>query len=293
MLSRRELMTSAAGLATPRSSWIDAHVHVWTRDMARYPLAKGFAPGQMRPASFTPEQLLAEARPCGVERIVLIQVGFYGYDNSYMLDTMARFPGVFSGVAVIDENGRPAAAMRHLKRCGVRGFRIRPGSPGWLDTPGMNAMWECGAEENLALCPLMNPGALPALDRMCRRHPETPVVIDHFARVGAGGEIRGEDVRQLCAMAAHPRVHVKLSAFYALGKRQPPYLDLIPMIRRLYDAFGPRRLMWATDGPYQLQTGHTYRASLELIRDRLEFATPAGRESLLRGTAERVFFSHP
>ena len=31
-------------------------------------------------------------------------MSYYEYDNSYMLDTIRNFPGVFSGVAVIDEN---------------------------------------------------------------------------------------------------------------------------------------------------------------------------------------------
>ncbi|HWQ55866.1 MAG TPA: amidohydrolase family protein [Bryobacteraceae bacterium] len=293
MLSRRAFTSSmlAAPLGAARPGWIDAHSHVWTPDRRRYPLAAGFTPDHMKPASFTPEELLAQARPAGVERVVLIQISFYGVNNSYMLDSMARFPGMFSGVAVIDENDNPAATMRRLKRAGVRGFRIRPRTPEWLDGPGMAAMWKCGAAEGLAMCPLMDPGALPALDRMCRRHPETTVVIDHFARVGAGGEIREADVKQLCGLAAHPRVHVKLSAFYTLGKAQYPYLDLIPMIRRLYDVYGPRRLMWASDCPYQLQNGNTYRGSIELIRDRLDFLTPADRDWLLRDTAARVFFS--
>jgi predicted TIM-barrel fold metal-dependent hydrolase len=292
MLTRRAFAGSmlAAPLAGAGRGWIDAHVHVWTPDLARYPLGAGFTRERMKPPSFTPEELLAEARPCGVERIVLIQMSFYRFDNSYMLDTMARFPGVFSGVAVIDENDAPAARMRELKRRGVRGFRIQPRAEEWLERPGMVAMWECGAAEGLAMCPLMNPDALPSLDRMCRRHPETTVVIDHFARVGAGGEIREDQLAQLCRLAEHPKVHVKLSAFYALGKRQPPHLELVPMIRRLYDAYGPRRLMWATDCPYQLQGGNTYRASVELIRDRLDFAGAADREEMLRGTAARVFF---
>src|SRR5690606_37998864 len=141
-----------------------------------------------QPPSFTPEELLAHARPCGVDRIVLIQMSFYGCDNSYMLDTMRRFPGVFSGVAVIDENGKdPAAQMRALKEQGVRGFRIRPGnrSPStWLDGSGMAAMWKCGAAEGLAMCHLVDANSLPAIDRMCQKHPDTPVVVDHFARIG-------------------------------------------------------------------------------------------------------------
>jgi hypothetical protein len=51
-------------------------------------------------------------------------------------------------------------------------------------------------------------------------------------------------------------MHVKISAFYALGRRTPPYDDMIP-----------------------------------LIRDRLDGVSVADREWLLRKTAERVFFS--
>ena len=84
---------------------------------------------------------------------------------------------------------------------------------------------------------------------------------------------------------------MKVSAFYALGKKKAPYTDLGPMIRRLYEAFGPRRLMWASDCPYQVQGDHTYRDSIELVRSRLDFLSEDDREWLLRKTAERVFFA--
>ena len=275
--------------------YIDAHVHVWTPDVEKYPLASGFQREDMKPPSFTPEELLAHAKPCGVDRIVLIQMSFYGFDNSYMLDTIRRFPGVFSGVAVIDEAGKdPAAEMRNLKPRGVRGFRIRPGdrSPEtWLDGPGMAAMWRCGAAEGLAMCHLVNPDSLPAIDRMCAKHPDTPVVIDHYARIGVDGQIRESDLKNLCRLARHKNTSVKVSAFYALGKKAAPYLDLAPMTRRLLDAYGRERLMWATDCPYQVQEGHTYSRSIELVRDRLDFLSDSDRQWLLRKTAERVFFS--
>jgi predicted TIM-barrel fold metal-dependent hydrolase len=306
LITRREALQAGAGLAAgvclmhaapakqAAQGYIDAHVHVWTPDLEKYPLASGYARQQMQPPSFTPEELLAHARPCGVERIVLIQMSFYGFDNSYMLDTIRRFPGVFSGVAVIDESGKdPAAEMRALKPQGVRGFRIRPGdrSPEtWLDGPGMAAMWRCGGEEGLAMCHLVDARFLPSIDRMCARHPKTPVVIDHMARIGVDGQIRESDVNNLCRLARHRNTSVKVSAFYALGKKEPPYLDLGPMIRRLLDAFGRERLMWATDCPYQVQ-GHTYAQSIELIRDRLDFLTDDDRQWLLRRTAERVFFA--
>ena len=91
-------------------------------------------------------------------------------------------------------------------------------------------------------------------------------------------------------MAKHKQTFVKVSAFYALGKKQPPYLDLVPMIRRLFEAFGPKRLMWASDSPYQVVGKHSYKSSIELLRDRLDFMTDADRDWLLRKTAEKVYF---
>jgi len=84
-------------------------------------------------------------------------------------------------------------------------------------------------------------------------------------------------------------VKVKLSAFYALGAKQPPHLELAPLIRRVYEAFGPQRLMWASDCPYQVQS-ESYEDSLALVRDRLDFLTADDKEWLLRRTAEATFF---
>src|SRR6185312_3001170 len=110
---RTSKATADAKLADPKTGAIDAHVHVWTPDTGRYPLAAGFRRDQMLPPSFTPEELFDHARPCGVARIVLIQMSFYGFDNAYMLDAMRRFAGVFSGVAVIDDGVEaPQAEMR-------------------------------------------------------------------------------------------------------------------------------------------------------------------------------------
>jgi len=284
----------ASGADEPAGGALDAHVHVWTPDLDRYPLAPGYRKDRMVVPSFTPEELFAHTRPCGVDRIVLIQMSYYGHDNSYMLDMMRKHQGTFSGVAVIDAETEPRRTMLELAGRGVRGFRIRPGDRApdrWLDGEGMAAMWKCGAEEGLAMCPLIDPQYLPAVDRMCAKWPDTPVVVDHFARIGVDGRMREADLDKLCRLARHKNAHVKVSAFYALGRKQAPYLDLGPMIRRVLDAFGPERLMWASDGPFQVLHGHTYRDSIELIRSRLDFLTDTDRQWLLRETAERVFFS--
>lgn len=299
--SRRRFLRSmsVAAVSLPacaslsKAGYIDAHVHVWTPDTARYPLAPGMIKAGLVD-SFTPEQLFAHCRPEGVERIVLIQMSFYKFDNRYMLDMITQHPGVFAGVAIVNENEAGVSGrMKDLAKQGVSGFRIYAGDQGidsWLDGPGMTEMWKTAADEGLNICPLINPEALPAIDRMCVKYPQTRVVIDHFARLGMAGPVQRAELDRLLHLSKHPRVHVKTSAFYALGAKKPPYLDLGPMIRECRDHFGAHRLMWASDCPFQVGPGHHYQDSIALIRDRLDFLTSEDREWMLRKTAEKVFF---
>jgi len=303
--TRRSFLASSAAALTgcsllpsfKKGDWIDAHVHVWTPDVEKYPLARGYAVSDMRPPSFTPQQLFAHCQPEGVRRIVLIQMSYYQFDNRYMLDVMRQHPGTFSGVAIVDENAPDLAeTMTQLVKQGVRGFRIYSGKATnlseWIGSPGMATLWKTAAELKVSVCPLINPDTLPLIDKMCEWYPDTSVVIDHFARIGMAGGFKEADVRHLLRLARHAQTHVKASAFYALGGKKAPYLDMAPLIRQVRDAFGAQRVMWASDCPFQVDPGHNYRDSIALIRDRLDFLSVTDKAWMLRGTAERVFFSH-
>lgn len=235
------------------------------------------------------------AEPEGVRRVVLIQHHIYhGWDNSYLIHAARQHPERFRVVGMVDDTKpEPDVEMRRLLPLNVTGFRITSmirGAKQWLEGPGMTAMWRCAEETRQAICCLINPEDLPAVDTMCEKHPRTSVVIDHFARIGMDGTVKDSDLDNLVRLARHRNVTVKISAYYALGKKAPPYSDLAPMIRKLLDTFGPERLMWASDSPYQLQPPNSYRASIALIRDRLDFLTAESRDWLLRKTAERVYF---
>jgi predicted TIM-barrel fold metal-dependent hydrolase len=276
---------------------IDAHAHVWSPVLDHYPLAEGFTRDDMTPPSFTAEELLATCRPQGVGRVNLIQMSYYRFDNAYMLDMIRLHPDRFVGTAIVDPLGPdPAAAMRDLGPRGARAFRIQPEyskqPPGrWLEPEGYAGMFAESARSGLALSCLIDPRGFAEVDRMCAGHPEATVIIDHLGRIGLDGQVRDADVEALCGLARHPKLFVKVGAFYALGAKTPPYHDLAPLIRRVVAAFGPERCMWESDSPFQVQPPHTYAASLALVRGGLEFLTDADRAWLLRRTAERVLFA--
>lgn len=275
-------------------SYIDSHVHIWTYDSIAYQFATKVPRREVNPLTFFPESIVRHARPSGINRVVLVQMNFYGKDNSYLLDAIRRAPGTFSGIALVDwKDKNPRAKMQELAKAGIRGFRIYPeGSQShpWLDHEGFDEMFRCGAEKNLAMCTLLDPWALPDLARQCEKFPDTPVVIDHLARIGADGEIRESDVKSLCNFSRFPSVKIKVSAFYALGEKKPPHLDLAPLIQRVHETFGPRRLMWGSDCPFQLLK-ETYEHSISLVRDHLPFLSAEDKEWILRRTAEDFFFA--
>ena len=295
MVSAVPESTEAADVDLAKLPYIDAHSHLWSPDVGRWPLANNQTRADLKPPSFTPEELLRLAEPVGVGRAVLIQHHTYhGFDNRYLIDCAKQSPGRFVVVGMLDDTQpNPDRKLKELLPLGVRGLRITPRIRGekWLEGPGMESLWKAGAETGQAMCCLIDAKDLPAVNAMCGRHPSTPVVIDHFARIGVDGTIRDADVAALCDLAKHKRASLKISAYYALGKKQPPYDDLVPLIRRVLDAFGVERCMWASDSPYQLEPPHTYAASIALVKDRLSGLSAGDKQWLLTKTAERVYFS--
>jgi len=318
----------AAAAASPPSKpalrHIDSHSHVWTTDIAAFPPQAGVAVGDADAGwsvdSWTGEDLLRVASGSGVGKVVLIGHGMvYGYDNSYMLECVRRHPRNFRVVAQIDDR-RPSpdivSDMRSLLLQGVTGFRLSPAEFGkpfgrtrddWLHTDGMRTMWETAAETRQAMCGLVNMDDLDGWEELVAAHPRTVAVIDHFCRIGVDGSVPQEAVQRLCKLAEYSNLHVKLSAFYALGQATPPYDDMLPFVRQLVDAFGSERVMWGSDCPYQLHQHNPpfnpnavevaakgegrYDDSISVIRDRASsFLSTDEQEDILSRTAQRIFF---
>ena len=219
-------------------------------DTGHYPLAPAFKVSDMKPASFTAEELLAHCRPSGVGRVNLIQMSYYTFDNAYMLDMIKLYPDRFVGTAILDPfQEKLGQAMLDLRPKGVVAFRIQPQysklpPERWLEPEGYEEMFQTSAKGGQALSCLIDSKGFAEVDRMCRKHPEALVIIDHLGRIGIDGTIRQEDVDALCALAKHPKILIKVGAFYALGKKVPPYLDLGPLIQSVVQAFGRSRRLY-------------------------------------------------
>jgi predicted TIM-barrel fold metal-dependent hydrolase len=292
MLNRRRFLASTVALAAhPLAAaitaplMIDSHVHVFERN-PRFPFAQGAHP----PADDAPPELLLQLMAANhVARTVLIQVIHYRWDNSYLLDVLHRFPGKFHGVCRV--NPEDPDAPDHLSQHtadGLRGVRLSPAATAdgdWIRGPLMKPLWQRCSQLKIPMTLLAPITRMPDLVPLIEANPELTVVIDHMADCPLD---RPDQLQFLLALARFPRVFVKISDLWTLSHQAYPYLDAQQMVRKIYDAFGPRRLMWATNWPVSLKQ-LPYAKLVELYRDHIGFLNAEDRQEIFAGTVQRIW----
>ncbi len=284
---RTFLLGSALNLMAADYRIIDPHVHVWKHDPA-FP----FAPGAHVPErDAAPETLLALMKANGVARTVIIQVIHYRYDNSFLASVLKRYPGTFQGVARVDP--LDPAAPDHLSQLtaqGFRGVRLSPaGNAGgdWIRGPLMPPLWKRCAELKVPMTVLAPITRMPDVAALMEKLPDLTLVIDHMADCPVD---QPEELEKLVALKRYPNVFVKVSHTWSLSGQQFPWSDSQRLVKRLYDTYGPERLMWATDWPIVENTpGATYEKALRVVRDEMAFLNAEDKEWLLSKTPQRVW----
>ncbi len=123
---------------------IDSHVHVWT--MGEAPFAHNDDMSTRRPDyPGLVEDLIKYMDLNRIDRTVLIQCMYHGYDNSYVCHCLERFPDRLHGVALIDPLKSDAAGtLEQLnKEHGVQGMRLYPmkdKDASWQSNEAQNAL---------------------------------------------------------------------------------------------------------------------------------------------------------
>ena len=88
--------------------------------------------------------------------------------------------------------------------------------------------------------------------------------------------------------AEHPELHVHFSGHYAFSHEGWPYRDLTEVAERLVTAFGPGRMLRASDWPW-IRDEPGYQRTLDVDLELLPDLDPADRALLRGGTAAGLF----
>ncbi|HKE29519.1 MAG TPA: amidohydrolase family protein [Bryobacteraceae bacterium] len=283
----RRLFLGAAAMSAFAADYriLDPHVHVWQHD-PEFP----FAPDAKVPArDAAPEMLLELMKANGVARTVIIQVIHYKYDNRYLASVLQRYPGAFQGVCRVDP--LDPAAPDHLSRLtaeGFRGVRLSPAgnaSGDWFRGPLMPPLWKRCRELKVPMTVLAPITRMPEVGKLLENVPDLTVVIDHMADCPID---QPAELQKLIALKRYPQLFVKISHTWSISHQPYPWLDAQEYVKRLYDAFGPQRLMWATDWPI-VENVSTYDRALKVVRDEMKFLNVEDKGWILSKTIERVW----
>jgi L-fuconolactonase len=285
-VTRRTLLAGVAAnalAAEPRI--LDPHVHVWKHDPA-FPFAEG---ARVPERDAAPETLLELMKANGVARTVIIQVIHYKYDNNYLAGVLKRFPGIFQGVCRVDPLD-PAAPDRlsRLTAQGFRGVRLSPaGNAGgdWFRGPLMPPLWKRCQDLKVPMTVLAPIARMPEVAALLEKLPDLTVVVDHMADCPID---RPAELEKLIALQRYPKVFVKISHTWSISRQPYPWLDAQEYVKRLHAAFGPERLMWATDWPI-VENVSTYERALRVVRDEMKFLNAEDKNWIMNKTIERVW----
>lgn len=130
---------------------------------------------------------------------------------------------------------------------------------------------------------------LPAVAQMAERFPTIPILLDHFAHPRLPLSLP-DSIEPLLNLARYTAVHVKLSGYYYFSREPFPYRDCWDLARAVYDAFGPRRLVWGSDFPHVLlKTG--YGRNLRLVEEVFSGLAADDRRLILGENAARLYWA--
>jgi predicted TIM-barrel fold metal-dependent hydrolase len=126
---------------------------------------------------------------------------------------------------------------------------------------------------------------MPEVAALLEKLPELTVVIDHMADCPID---QPAELEKLIALQRYPKVFVKISHTWSISRQPYPWLDAQQYVKRLHAAFGPERLMWATDWPI-VENASTYERALSVVRDEMKFLNVRDKNWILNKTIERVW----
>ncbi len=240
------------------SKIIDIHPHIISKDTQRYVIAplggKRSVWSAERPIDF--ENLCASMTEAGVDKAAIVHSSTtYGYDNMYMVDSIATQPKRFTGVGSVDFAAPDASEKIHYWHGkGVTGLRIfSAGSTmekqaDTLDDPKTFKAWETCAELKIPVVTQLRREGLYMLYTLIRRFPNVKIIVDHLMHVPRGDQPPYARAAFLFELARYQNVHFKVSTNNIRNSRIDGATSesFFPM---LVQAIPANRIAWGSNYP--------------------------------------------
>jgi predicted TIM-barrel fold metal-dependent hydrolase len=292
----------------------DAHAHLVSGDLDRYPRNKPFKEGAAEDAVFGPgmigrpggmhgpnpvnEKPTAEAMhgwmaEQNVVGMAAVQKGLiYGTDNSYIVDAADIFPDEMRAIIIVDPQAAETPQM--IRDCAARGIiGIRFFGVGvedkaaWLSSPSALEAWTLANDLGLLVdieAPAVGSDVvIPVVETMADRFPDLRVVLDHCFLPDVRLPNFGFDAR-FDGFKARDTITYKFTSLNMDVIREKGFLPE-EVLRAVVDFYGADKVMWGSD--IGTSSG-TYAEMIERAKASTRLLTEDERRKVLHDTGRRI-----
>lgn len=259
-------------------------------------------PQQLGDTGFSPESLLRVMDGGGVEKAVLMQGPYFGFQNEYAFEAVKKYPGRFAAMAGIDPYCAGAAEV--LRRCteefGFRGMKLEMSTTGGfmgyhpdfsLLGGQMDLLWRYIESRSLNVSldiGTFGTGSfqIDEIVSLAGKMPGCRFVIEHAF---CPGRDRDADVAAaLRKIAPKENIFVTLAGLPSYTAPEGyPFPSAGRYIGLLRDFIGAKRIMWGSDMPGVL-IKNSYDELKRYIMDS-EIFTGEELADVFSGTASTVY----
>jgi L-fuconolactonase len=238
---------------------IDIHPHIVSTDAERYPITplEGKRSEWSKKRSVTFEEMIAAMDEAGVDKAALVHSSTtYGYDCSYLADSVAlqpqRVTGVFSVNMMADDAPDKIRYWATERRLGGLRLYTSGGThetqSTWMSDPKTFPGLECAHELGLAVCVSLRPAGLPQLIVLVKQFPQLRFIIDHMMEppIAEGLPYAGSEF--LFDLARYGNVYLKMTTLNIRASRKDKGSPetFFPL---LVNKFGASRIAWGSNYP--------------------------------------------
>jgi predicted TIM-barrel fold metal-dependent hydrolase len=238
---------------------IDTHPHIASPDTTKYPIDPigGIRSDWSKERSVTFAELEKAMDEAGVTKAAIVHSSTtYGFDNSYVADSIAgrhdRFAGVFSVNATLPDSPQK---IRYWRDRGLDGLRIYTRGTtmkdAWLDVSDSvtEPFWKAAGDIGVSVClnVLATTEGMRQLRAILARYPSTPIFIDHLGRPPIEDGPPYNLAREFFDLAKHRNFYLKLTPSGLSAVKGKATVETY--ISKLIEVFGADHIAWGSNFP--------------------------------------------
>ena len=264
---------------------VDAQVHLWAPETPERPWIAGGSGRPHLPEPLTYAKMLGLMNETGVDRVIIVPPSWASDGNEHALEAAARFPDRFAvmGRIPVDRPDSRKLLPSWKDRTGMLGIRLpfNHERRSWILDGTVDWFWAAAEEADVPVM-LFAPDAPECFARIAAAYPGLRLIVDHMGLATYGPEHKRirERLDVIVPLARFPKVAVKLSAIPDFSSEPYPFRDMTVHLRRLVDAFGPRRCFWGTDLSHS-RGRIVYREYVKHFAEEVDFLSDEDRRQIM------------